>query len=106
MRFGEVDESILGRVEDVKEVVWPDIVREYQVKENALTYKMLSDIENYAERVAQIYENGYYELINNRRLEWHIHPEKIIEKVQTGDWNLLPIKFSLFKFGFRGNTLL
>jgi hypothetical protein len=86
-RFGHIDESILGRVEDLKEIKWVDLVREYQVKGKILVYRMIGDIEKSAVRVAEIFINGAYEMVNNSEIEWHHRPEEIIKKVGTGNWN-------------------
>ncbi len=86
-RFGRIEETILGRMEDVKEIVWPDMVEHYEVDGNILTYRLMSDIEASAERIAEIYRRGAYEMIHNSEIEWHHDPEQIVMKVDTGDWN-------------------
>jgi hypothetical protein len=47
---------------------------------------MLEDIMPSAERVAEIFQNGAYEMINNSEIEWHQDPDRIIERVSGGDW--------------------
>lgn len=86
-RFGDIDETILGKTEELTDMVWPDIVRKYSVKDKILTYCLISDIRNTAERIAEIYRNGAYEMTNNSEIEWHHHPDEIIRKVETRDWN-------------------
>lgn len=86
-RFGDLDEGILGNLADVGEIVWPDIVREYEVEGSLLTYRLISDIERSAERVAEIFRNGADEMVGNSEIDWHHHPETIIERVGSGDWN-------------------
>jgi hypothetical protein len=86
-RFGKMDEGVLGNVEDVVEITWPDIVREYEVKGNKLTYKLIKDIDASADRIAEIFNNGFYEMVHNTNKEWHLYSEKIVEKVGTGDYN-------------------
>lgn len=86
-RFGNVDEKILGQIKEVKEIIWPDLIEEYTVEGNILKYQMVKDIEESAERLAEIYRNGIDEMIGNSEYEWHHNPEEIIQKVRTGDWN-------------------
>ncbi|MFC1825607.1 hypothetical protein ACFL9T_23085, partial [Thermodesulfobacteriota bacterium] len=86
-RFGDIDPAILGNIEDLNELHWVDIVKEYQVKGKTLIYRMVPDIVKSAERIAEIFRNGAYEMVNNSEIDWHQHPEKIIEQVQGGDWN-------------------
>lgn len=86
-RFGNIDERILGNAEDLSDMVWVDLVKSYRVKGRTLTYGMVPDIETSAERIAEIFRNGAYEMVNNSEIEWHQHPKQIIEKAQTGDWN-------------------
>ncbi|MBW2205807.1 MAG: hypothetical protein JRG79_02785 [Deltaproteobacteria bacterium] len=87
MRFGNIDSAILGRVEEVVPVTWPDLEQSYAVKGNKLTYKIVPPTEPYAERIADIFAQGAYEMIRNSDLEWHHHPDEIMEKVGAGDWN-------------------
>ena len=86
-RFGHIDESVLGNVDDLRPIQWVDLVKEYKVKGRILTYRLVQDIESSAERIAEIFVNGAYEMINNSEIEWHHRPGEIIEKVRTGDWN-------------------
>jgi hypothetical protein len=86
-RFGNIDEAILGNVKDLEEMVWIDLVKSYPVEGRTLTYRMVREIETSADRIAEIFRNGAYEMINNSEIEWHQQPEQIIEKVRTGDWN-------------------
>ena len=86
-RFGNIDASILGNVKDLKEIKWIDLVKSYQVDGRTLTYRMINEIDGSANRVAEIFMNGAYEMINNSEIEWHHRPAEIIEKVRTGDWN-------------------
>jgi len=86
-RFGNISENILENIEDADDIVWPDIVREYEVKGNILTYRMLADIEKTAERIAEIFKNGADEMVGNSEIEWHQNEEEIIKKVKAGDWN-------------------
>ena len=86
-RFGDIDEAVLGKVDDLEDMVWPDIVRSYEVRGNTLTYRLISDIETSAKRIAEIFSNGAYEMIHNSEIEWHHQPDEIIRKVKSGDWN-------------------
>jgi hypothetical protein len=86
-RFGNIDEAILGRMEDLQEITWVDLVKEYEVRGKTLTYRLVKDIEGSAERIAEIFHSGAYEMINNSDIEWHHHPDGIIQRVKTGDWN-------------------
>ncbi len=86
-RFGNIDEKILGKIEDVKKISWPDIVKEYKVKGNKIKFQIVKDIEKSADRIAEIYRNGIDEMIGNSEYEWHHIPEEIIRRVRTGDWN-------------------
>lgn len=87
-RFGDIDQEILGRIEEVNEMSWPDIEKEFEVNGNNLRFRMIGDLEGSAERVAEIYRNGIDEIVGNIEYEWHHDPLGIIEKVQTGDWNI------------------
>jgi hypothetical protein len=86
-RFGDIDEKILGQIEKVSDISWPDLVKEYEVNGHTLRYQMVRDIEKSAERIAEIYRNGINEMVGNCEYEWHHNPEDIISKVRTGDWN-------------------
>ena len=86
-RFGHIDESILGRVMDLKDIQWVDLVMDYDVKGKRLTYRMIPNIEDCAERIAEIFRNGAYEMIHNSEIEWHHDAQEIIRKVRTGEWN-------------------
>jgi len=86
-RFGDIDGEILGRIEEVNEVSWPNIEMEFEVNGNNLKFRMISDLEGSAERVAEIYRNGIDEMVGNIEYEWLHDPMAIIEKFRTGDWN-------------------
>lgn len=86
-RFGNIDESVLGDVGELEDMVWPDLVETYEVKGESLTYRLVPEIEQSAERIAEIFSNGAYEMIHNSEIDWHHKAGKIIEKVRTGDWN-------------------
>jgi hypothetical protein len=86
-RFGNIDEIILGRTREVGDISWPDLEKEYEVNGHTLNYRMVRDIEQSAERIAEIYRNGIDEMVGNSEYEWHHNPEEIIRKVRTGDWN-------------------
>lgn len=85
-RFGNIDESILGNIKDLKEITWPDITREYKVRNQTLIYRPVNNIEKWAKRIAEIFFNGAYEMINNSEIEWHQVSIEIIKRVNTGDW--------------------
>lgn len=87
-RFGDIDEEILGRIEEVNEMLWPDIEKEFEVNGNDLKFRMIRDLEGSAERVAEIYRNGIDEIVGNIEYEWLHDPLGIIEKVRTGGWNI------------------
>lgn len=82
-RFGEVKN--LGKIKDVKTLVWPDIKKIVIEGEDTLTYKLVDITE--AERMAEIYRNGADEVNGNSDREWHCSIDGIIEKYNTGDWN-------------------
>ncbi len=86
-RFGNINEKILGKIEETKEISWPNPVRECEVKGNKLRWQMVENIENSAKRIAEMYINGIDELAGNSEYEWHHIHEEIIKKVKTGDWN-------------------
>lgn len=86
-RFGNIDENILGKIEETKGITWPDVVKVYDAKGQLLKYQMVRDIEESAERVADIFRNSADEMIGNSEFEWHHNPGKIIEMYRTGDWN-------------------
>ncbi len=86
-RFGNIDDNILGKIEEVKDITWPDPLKECEVKGNKLKWQMVKDIEKSAERIAEIYRNGLDEMIGNSEYEWHHNPDEILTKVRTGDWN-------------------
>lgn len=85
-RFGDVDDKILGKIDEVKEIFWPNLEKEYLIKGRTLTYKMI-DLDKYADRVAEIYKKAIDEMIGNSEYEWHHDPKEIIKHQQTGDWN-------------------
>jgi CRP-like cAMP-binding protein/RimJ/RimL family protein N-acetyltransferase len=85
-RFGNIPEGVLGKIDETKEVIWPDLTKEYKIKGNILRYQRL-DIEKTVGRIAEIYANGLDEVVGNSEYEWHQFPNKIQEKVKTGDWN-------------------
>ncbi|MFC1717568.1 hypothetical protein ACFL6S_28160 [Candidatus Poribacteria bacterium] len=87
MRFGDIDEKILGQIKETGDISWPDLVKEYEVKGHAIKYQMVRDIGESAERIAEIYRNGIDEMVGNSEYEWHHKPEEIVKKVKTGDWN-------------------
>lgn len=39
-RFGNIDEKILGQINEVKDISWPDLIKEYKVKGNILEYQI------------------------------------------------------------------
>ena len=86
-RFGSIDEKILGKIDEARDILWPDMVKEYEVKGHILKYQMVKDIEKSAERIAEIFRNCADEMVGNSELEWHHSPEKIIEMYRTEDWN-------------------
>ncbi len=86
-RFGNIDDNILGKIDDVRDISWPDPIKECEVKGNILKFQMVKDIKKSAERIAEIYRNGIDEMIGNSEYEWHHIPDEIIIKVRTGDWN-------------------
>jgi hypothetical protein len=86
-RFGNINDNILGKIDEVKEIVWPDIVEEAEIKAGKLKFQLIRNIEESAERIAEIYVNGFDEMIGNEEKEWYHNPVEIIKKVQTGDWN-------------------
>lgn len=85
-RFGQIDDKILGQINDIEEISWPDIVKECTIKGNRLKWHMV-DVEKSANSIAEIYRNGLDELVGNSEYEWHHDPEEILNKVRTGDWN-------------------
>ncbi len=86
-RFGTISENALNSIDTVSEIVWPDLVQKYEIQGNIFTYRMLADIEEHAERIAEIFKNGADEMVGNREIEWHHHPDDIVKKVKEGDWN-------------------
>ncbi len=87
-RFGDINEKILGQIEEVDEISWPDVEQEFEVHGNYLTFRKIDDIEGSAERVAEIYRNGIDEMVGNIEYEWLHDPMGIIEKIRGGDWNI------------------
>ncbi len=85
-RFGNVNENILGKINETKKIVWPDLSEEFIVKNRVLKYKMVS-VPKYAKRIAEIYKNAIDEMVGNSEYEWHHNPEEIINRFNTGDWN-------------------
>ncbi len=63
-RFGDM--MILGKIEDVKAITWPDITKEYVVSGNTLIYQMVKDIDKSAKRVAEIYRNAADEMLGGK----------------------------------------
>lgn len=87
-RFGNINEKILGKIKEVKDISWPYLVKEYEVRGNILKYQLVNDIEDIAERVSEIFRNSVDEMVGNSEYEWHHDPHEIIKKVWTGDWNI------------------
>ena len=85
-RFGEVEENILGNINDVKEIFWPNLEKEYQIKGRTLVYKMI-DLDKYSNRVAEIYRKAIDEMIGNSEYEWHHDSKEVVSHYETGDWN-------------------
>ena len=90
-RFGGIDERVLGRITDVKEISWPELIEEYTVRdEKRLLFKLAGEeIEDLAERIAEIYRNGIDEMSGNSEYDWHHSPAAIIERCRGGDWNFI-----------------
>lgn len=86
-RFGNVDENVLGKIKQTKEISWPNLVKEYEVKGNKLRFQAIENIEESAERIAEIFRNAIDEMVGNSEYEWHHYPEEIIKRAKTGDWN-------------------
>lgn len=87
-RFGNIDEKILVRIKDVDEIIWPDLTKEYQIEDNKFVLKLIPDIEESAERIAEIYQNAIDEIVGNSEYQWHHNPEEIRERVKSGDYNI------------------
>lgn len=86
-RFGNVDEEILGEINKVKDIKWPDYEEEHEEQGNKLRYKKIKDIKRSAKRVSEIFTNGIDEMVGNCEYEWHHKPDELIKKAQSGDWN-------------------
>ena len=86
-RFGEIEEDILGNIEDVKDMTWPQLVENHFIHGRRIVLRKIENIESEAERVAEIYRNGIDEMVENGEYEWHHDPQAIIERVQSGEWN-------------------
>lgn len=85
-RFGEVPEDILGSSKELKPMVWPKLVETYPLKSGqTANMRMLENIEDYAPRVAEIYQKAIDEMVGNTDYEWHHDPKQIVEKVRAGD---------------------
>ncbi len=93
-RFGNIDNTLLGKIEDTKDIIWPDLVTECEIRGNKLKFQMIKDIEKSAKRIAEIYRNGLDEIVGNSEYEWHLVPDEIIKKVRTGDWNFYGCYFN------------
>lgn len=64
---------------------YPDARLAVTAKDGRLgEWRMVQRIEVHAERIAQLYREGIYELINHADYEWHTDPEEIIEKDREG----------------------
>jgi len=85
-RFGDM--KVTGKIEDVKEITWPDIVKEYAVSGKILIYHLVKDIEKSAKRIAEIFRNAADEMVGNSELEWHHDANEIISRVKTGEWGI------------------
>lgn len=86
-RFGNIDGDVLGRIYEVKDITWPDLVKVYEVEGRTLKYQMVKDIEESAGHIAEIFRDSADEMVGNSELEWHHDPKKIMEMFHTGDWN-------------------
>lgn len=91
VRFGNISDDILGQIQQVEEITWPNLEREYTTDAGKkLRFKLLGkDIKPSSERIAEIYQNGIDEMIGNSEYEWHHDPAAIIERGQRGDWNFI-----------------
>lgn len=86
-RFGDIDEAILGNIDDISEITWPKLVEEHKISGHTILLRMVDDINTEAKRVAEIYCNGIDEMAENGEYDWHHDPEAIIDQVQSGEWN-------------------
>lgn len=84
-RFAIPDDAPFLRPQDKEPMVYPDVrlkVKTLDGREGE--WRVVKDIERNAERIAQLYRAGIYEMINQPEYEWHIHPSEIIAKDQNG----------------------
>ena len=90
-RFGHLEHTGLGKLKDVPEsqVQWPeDFTETFRSCQNhVLTYKMCN-VEEEAERIAEIYQKGIDEIHGNSDYEWHHNPALIIENVKSGNYSI------------------
>ncbi|MBS1643629.1 MAG: hypothetical protein JST36_01195 [Bacteroidetes bacterium] len=85
-RFGNVNIDQLGNIRETKEIIWPNLIQEYEVAGRQLKYQML-DVHLHAPRIAEIYQNAIDEMVGNSEYEWHHDPKEIISHYNTGNWN-------------------
>lgn len=76
--------EILGSINNIQDIRFPDIEREFSPRGKTLTYKIIKDIRQY-ECVAEIYRKSISEMCGTEN-EWHHDPKKIEEMVKTNNW--------------------
>jgi imidazole glycerol phosphate synthase subunit HisF len=54
-RFGNIDEKILGNIEDAKKILWPDIVKEYEVLQKCGTLELTEKAEKLVKTVEELW---------------------------------------------------
>lgn len=86
-RFGNLERLCEDGEDELKEISWPDIIKEYDINGNSLRYQLVKDIGRTAKDVARVYINGADEIVGNNELDWQQDANKIKEMVQSGEWN-------------------
>jgi RimJ/RimL family protein N-acetyltransferase len=84
-RFAVPDDVPFLTPQDEEPMVYPDVRLKVKARDGREgEWRMVKNIERYAERISQLYREGVYEMINQPDYEWHIHPSEIIAKDQNG----------------------
>ena len=78
------DAPFLNQREE-KSMVYPDVRLAVTTRDGQSgEWRVVKSIETYAERIAQLYREGIYEIIDHPEYEWHTKPSCVIEKDRNG----------------------
>lgn len=84
-RFVVPNEASFLKSADQQPMVYPEVQLRVKARDGRDgEWRMVKDIEKYADRIAQLYREGVYEMQGQPDYEWHTRPSEIITKHQNG----------------------